>query len=126
MNHAEGNIPPEVRTRCEQLRNELDRHNYLYYVEAKPEITDVEFDALLNELIAMETEYPGLVTPDSPTQRVGGQPLDGFKTVEHAVPMLSIDNTYSEGELRAFDDRVRRGLEGQEPSYVAELKIASR
>lgn len=123
MNHAEGNIPPEVRTRCEQLRNELDRHNYLYYVEAKPEITDVEFDALLNELIAMETEYPGLVTPDSPTQRVGGQPLDGFKTVEHAVPMLSIDNTYSEGELRAFDDRVRRGLEGQEPSYVAELKI---
>ena len=123
MNHAEGNIPPEVRTRCEQLRNELDRHNYLYYVEAKPEITDVEFDALLNELIAMETEYPGLVTPDSPTQRVGGQPLDGFKTVEHAVPMLSIDNTYSEGELRAFDDRVRRGLEGQEPAYVAELKI---
>ncbi len=123
MSHAEGNIPPEVRRRCEQLRNELDRHNYLYYVEAKPEITDVEFDALLNELIAMEAEYPGLVTPDSPTQRVGGQPLSGFETVEHAVPMLSIDNTYSEGELRAFDDRVRRGLEGQEPAYVAELKI---
>lgn len=123
MKNAEGKIPPEVRERCEYLRNEIDRHNYLYYVEAKPEITDMEFDALLNELQALEAEYPELVTPDSPTQRVGGQPLEGFETVEHAVPMLSIDNTYSEGELRAFDDRVRRGLEGQQPAYVAELKI---
>ncbi len=123
MKNAEGNIPSEVRKRCRLLRAELDRHNYLYYVEAKPEITDLEFDALLNELLAIEAKYPELVTPDSPTQRVGGQPLEGFETVEHAVPMLSIDNTYSEEELRAFDDRVRRGLEGQKPAYVAELKI---
>ncbi|MGI6459990.1 MAG: NAD-dependent DNA ligase LigA [Candidatus Hydrogenedentales bacterium] len=123
MDHAEGNIAPEIRKRCEQLRTELDRHNHLYYVEAKPEISDMEFDALLNELIALESEFPELVTPDSPTQRVGGQPLAGFKTVTHTIPMLSIDNTYNEGELRAFDERVRRGLEGQEPTYVAELKI---
>ncbi|MEA3365088.1 MAG: NAD-dependent DNA ligase LigA, partial [Candidatus Hydrogenedentes bacterium] len=112
MKNAEGKIPPEVRERCEHLRNEIDRHNYLYYVEAKPEITDTEFDALLDELQALEAKYPALVTPDSPTQRVGGQPLEEFETVEHVIPMLSIDNTYSEEELRAFDDRVRRGLEG--------------
>ncbi len=123
MRHAEGKIPPDVRKRCEYLRNELDRHNHLYYVEAKPEITDIEFDAMLRELEALEAQYPALVTSDSPTQRVGGQPLEGFETVEHVVPMLSIDNTYSEGELRAFDERVRRGLEGQQPAYVAELKI---
>jgi len=123
MKSAEGPIPTEIRERCETLRNEIDRHNYLYYVEAAPEITDLEFDALLNELLELEAKYPELVTPDSPTQRVGGQPLEGFETVEHAVPMLSIDNTYSEEELRAFGDRVRRGLEGQEPAYVAELKI---
>ncbi|MFO7976506.1 MAG: NAD-dependent DNA ligase LigA [Candidatus Hydrogenedentota bacterium] len=123
MKNAEGKIPPEYRERCEYLRKEIDRHNYLYYVEAKPEITDMEFDALLNELQDLEAQYPELVTPDSPTQRVGGQPLEGFETVEHAVPMLSIDNTYSEEELRAFDERVRRGLEGQQPTYVAELKI---
>ena len=117
------NAPKQIRKRCEYLRNEIDRHNYLYYVEAKPEITDMEFDALLAELQALEAQYPELVTPDSPTQRVGGQPLEGFETVEHAVPMLSIDNTYSEEELRAFDERVRRGLEGQQPAYVAELKI---
>ena len=123
MNQAGDNIPLEVCERCEQLRSEIDRHNHLYYVEAKPEITDRQFDAMLHELEALEAEYPELVTPDSPTQRVGGQPLEGFQTVEHAVPMLSIDNTYSEAELRAFDGRVRRGLEGQQPAYVAELKI---
>ena len=119
MKNAEGNIPSEVRKRCRLLRAELDRHNYLYYVEAKPEITDLEFDALLNELLAIEAKYPELVTPDSPTQRVGGQPLEGFETVEHAVPMLSIDNTYSEEELRAFDDRVRRGLEEEKRGLEA-------
>jgi len=123
MKNAEGKIPSEVRERCEYLRNELDRHNYLYYVEAQPEITDIEFDGLLDELQALEAKYPALVTPDSPTQRVGGQPLEEFETVEHVIPMLSIDNTYSEEELRAFDDRVRRGLEGQQPAYVTELKI---
>ncbi|HOZ48396.1 MAG TPA: NAD-dependent DNA ligase LigA [Candidatus Hydrogenedentes bacterium] len=116
--------PGPVRARYEALCHEIERHNRLYYVEAAPEITDLEFDALLRELEAIEEEYPSLVTPDSPTQRVGGAPIEGFQTVEHAVPMLSIDNTYSPGELRAFDDRVRRGLgPGESPAYVVELKI---
>ena len=123
---SEGNthIPAKVRTRCEALRAEIERHSRLYYVEAAPVIGDQEFDALLKELEALEAQYPDLVTPDSPTQRVGGEPLEGFETVEHAVPMMSIDNTYSAEELRAFDDRVRRGLDtGSLPEYVVELKI---
>lgn len=110
--------------RARKLRDEIERHNYLYYVEAKPEISDYEFDQLLKELENLENQYPQLRTPDSPTQRVGGEPIEGFRTVEHLVPMLSIDNTYSQEELRAFDARVRKGLRlGDEPSYVVELKI---
>lgn len=116
--------PTEARERCAALRREIDRHNRLYYVEAKPEISDSAFDQLLKELEALEKSYPELITPDSPTQRVGGEPIEGFETVQHAVPMLSIDNTYTPEELRAFDDRVRRGLPpGDKPAYVAELKI---
>jgi len=116
--------PLGARQRHEDLCRDIERHNRLYYAEAAPEISDFEFDALLRELIDLEKQWPALVTPDSPTQRVGGKPLAGFQTVEHAVPMLSIDNTYNEGELREFDDRVRRGLgSGQEPQYVVELKI---
>ncbi len=105
------------------LRDQIDHHNRLYYLEATPEISDHEFDALLKELEALESQYPALATPDSPTQRVGGAPLEGFETVAHEVPMLSIDNTYNEMELRAFDERVRKGLGGDQPKYVAELKI---
>jgi DNA ligase (NAD+) len=113
-----------VRKRHETLCAEIERHNRLYYVEGAPEITDIEFDALLRELETVEKQYPGLITADSPTQRVGGQPLGAFETVEHVVPMLSIDNTYSPGELRAFDERVRKGLgPGDRPAYVVELKI---
>lgn len=115
--------PKEARSECERLRKEIERHNRLYFVDAAPEITDQEFDALVKRLEALETKYPELVTPDSPTQRVGGEPLAEFETVEHAAPMLSIDNTYSPDELRAFDDRVRRGLAGGKPEYVVELKI---
>src|SRR5262249_8875499 len=101
----------------------IDHHNYQYYVEAKPEISDREFDKLLEELKRIETEHPELVTPDSPTQRVGGQPIDDFETVKHRLPMLSIDNTYNADELREFDRRIRKVL-GKEPViYVVELKI---
>ncbi|MCL4695012.1 MAG: NAD-dependent DNA ligase LigA [Candidatus Hydrogenedentes bacterium] len=124
MSDCKSNIPKDARARCEKLRAEIEQHNRLYYVEAKPEISDQAFDKLLKELEQLEAEYPGLVTPDSPTQRVGGQPIEGFETVEHAVPMLSIDNTYNEEEIRAFDERVKRGLEASaKPEYVVELKI---
>jgi len=110
--------------RIHDLRDEIRRHEELYYVHATPEISDAEFDALLRELQELEAAYPELVTPDSPTQRVGGRPVEGFATVEHLVPMLSLDNAYDEEELRAFDERVRRGLGTTEPvAYVAELKI---
>src|SRR5215210_677346 len=97
--------------RIQQLRNEIRRHEELYYVHAAPELSDAEFDALMIELRALEAQHPGLLTPDSPTQRVGGRPAEGFATVEHLQPMLSLDNAYDEADLRAFDDRVRRGLD---------------
>lgn len=96
--------------RIQQLRNEIDRHNYLYYVEARPEISDAQFDKLLKELQKLEAAHPDLITPDSPTQRVGGQPIEGFHTVEHARQMFSIDNTYDQAELRAWYNRVLKGL----------------
>ncbi|UCG49823.1 MAG: NAD-dependent DNA ligase LigA [Phycisphaerales bacterium] len=107
----------------EQLRKEIRRHDHLYYVLNRPEISDRRYDALFAELAELERANPELVTPDSPTQRVAGQPLEGFTTVRHAVPMLSMDNTYSAEELRAFDERVRRQLDGGTYDYVVELKI---
>ena len=110
--------------RIEHLRAEIRRHEELYYVHAAPEIADSEFDALMRELQALETEHPELSSPDSPTQRVGGRPSESFATVEHLMPMLSLDNAYSEDELREFDERVRRGLDTTTAvAYVAELKI---
>src|SRR5262245_8355985 len=110
--------------RAADLRRLIDYHNYKYYVEAQPEISDREFDRLLDELKQLEKDHPGLVTPDSPTQRVGGQPIEGFATVTHRVPMLSIDNTYNADDLREFDKRVRKALGKGEPvTYVVELKI---
>ena len=109
--------------RIAHLREELDRANHLYYVEARPTISDREYDKLMQELIDLEKEHPELITPDSPTQRVGGEPIDGFKSVKHAVPMMSIDNTYDEQGIRDFDERVRKGLGGDQPAYVLEPKI---
>jgi len=113
--------------RLEQLRALVRHHEHRYYVLDDPEITDAEFDRLLHELEALEAKFPDLVTPDSPTQRVGGAPAGGFTSVEHAAPMLSLENAYSDEELREFDARVRRGLELAEEApplkYVAELKI---
>src|SRR5512145_369658 len=94
----------------ERLRSEIRRHEELYYVQAAPEISDADFDKLMHELQALEQQHPDLVTPDSPTQRVGGRPAEGFIEVEHLQPMLSLDNAYNEEELRAFDERVRKGL----------------
>jgi DNA ligase (NAD+) len=113
-----------IAERIEALRQEIRRHEELYYVHAQPEISDADFDALMLELRELEAAHPDLVTPDSPTQRVGGRPVEGFVAVQHAVPMLSLDNAYNEAELRAFDDRVRRGIGGAaSPRYVCELKI---
>jgi DNA ligase (NAD+) len=110
-------------SRILELRRLVRHHEEQYYVHDNPEITDAEFDALVNELTALEREHPDLVTSDSPTQRVGGRVAEGFETVEHAAPMLSLDNAYNEAELRAFDERVRKGLGVQAVAYVAELKI---
>jgi DNA ligase (NAD+) len=117
------NVPPEDRLR--QLRDAIRHHEERYYIHNDPEIADVEFDGLVKALEALEAQFPELVTPDSPTQRVAGRPAQGFDTVEHMVPMLSLDNTYSPDELREFDERVRRGTDlGMQPvGYIAELKI---
>ncbi len=109
--------------RIEELRRLLHHHNYKYYVEDSPEISDHEFDRLLKELVDLEAAHPELVTPDSPTQRVGGEPIAAFKQVRHKVPMLSIDNTYNAAELREFDARIRKLLEGESFRYVVEPKI---
>src|SRR3954463_11415431 len=116
-------IPPDLRVR--ELRAALRHHEERYYIHNDPEISDEEFDRLLHELERLEAEYPDLVTADSPTQRVGGRAVEGFATVEHLQPMLSLDNAYNEEELRAFDERVRKGAgTGDAPvAYVAELKI---
>jgi DNA ligase (NAD+) len=124
MDSNESKIPSEIKKRYEELIAEVERHNLLYYVKATPEITDIEYDALLRELQEIEEAFPSLAAPNSPTRRVGGAPISEFETVVHEVPMLSIDNTYDAGEIREFDARVRRGLGGGErPTYVAELKI---
>ena len=110
--------------KIESLRTSIRHHEERYYVSDDPEISDVEFDALMRELRALEKEHPNLVTPASPTQRVSGRPTATFESVAHAEPMLSLDNAYTEGELREFDERVRDALKPESvPSYIAELKI---
>src|SRR5277367_4337463 len=114
-----------IEARVIELRALIRFHEERYYIHNDPEVSDEEFDKLLHELERLEAEHPELVTPDSPTQRVAGRPTDGFVTVDHLIPMLSLDNAYNEEELRAFDDRVRKGAgAGEAPvAYVAELKI---
>ena len=107
----------------EKLRDEIRRHDELYYVGNAPEISDRDYDLLLEELQRLEAENPELITPDSPTQRVGGRPAEGFPEVVHTRQMLSLDNSYNIDELRAFDERCRRLAEGRSLEYVAELKI---
>ena len=116
--HAENNLQTEIET----LRAEINRHNELYYQNNAPEIADVEFDALLVKLKTLEDANPEFVTPDSPTQRVGGR-AEGFKPFVHRVPLMSLDNSYSLDDLRAFDERCRKLADGRTFDYVAELKI---
>lgn len=112
----------EAARRIEELRRDIEYHNRRYYVLDDPAISDAEYDALMQELMALEAQYPDLVTPDSPTQRVGGEPAAGFAKVRHEIPMLSLANAYSVEDLREFDRRVRDAL-GDEVRYVCELKI---
>ena len=107
----------------EKLRNEIRRHEDLYYLQDSPEISDREYDLLLEKLQTLEQTHPELITPDSPTQRVGGRPAEGFPEVVHRRPMLSLDNSYNIDELRAFDERCRKLADGRQLEYVAELKI---
>jgi len=116
--HAEQNIKTEI----EALRAEINRHNELYYQKAAPEIADAEFDALLARLKTLEEENPALITPDSPTQRVGGR-AEGFQSFVHRVPLMSLDNSYDLDDLKAFDERIRKLADGRWFDYVAELKI---
>ncbi len=114
---------PALKRKIEKLREELRRHEHLYYVLDKPDISDAEYDALMNELKKLEAAHPELVTPDSPTQRVGGKPAEGFKKAQHSRPMLSLDNAYNAEELADWDRRVH-DLAGTLPvEYTAELKL---
>src|ERR1035437_8716061 len=116
-------MPKDVAARVEKLRERLRHHERLYYVRDQPEIGDAEYDALMRELRDLEAQHPELLTPDSPTQRVGGKPREGFVKVAHSAPMLSLDNALDEGELRDFDRRVRELLRSAEFQYVTELKL---
>ena len=112
-----------AKARHAELADEIRRHDHAYYVEAKPAISDREYDALYHELLDLEKKFPELVTPDSPSQRVGGEPLKEFKPVRHLVPMLSLDNTYSQEELREFVNRVQRILPGEKLDWMVEPKV---
>ncbi len=116
-------VPENIRKEAARLRQEILEHDHRYYVLAEPTISDEEYDRLMRELLAIEAAHPSLVTPDSPSQRVGGALTREFATVTHDPPMLSLANSYSEEEIRDFDRRVRELLGGASPVYVAELKI---
>lgn len=113
----------DIKKKIDELKDAIRRHDRLYYIQNTPEISDGEYDRIYRKLKDLESEYPELVTPDSPTQRVGGAPSKGFSTVKHIAPMLSMDNTYSAEEIRDFDKRVRKNLKGRGVEYVVELKF---
>jgi DNA ligase (NAD+) len=113
----------QAAVRIKDLRDEIKYHEKKYYVDNEPQISDYEFDRLVKELGRLEGRFPELVTPESPTQRIGEKPVEGFPTVRHKLPMLSMDNVYSVEELEEFDQRVRKLLPGRQIEYVAELKI---
>ncbi|MFP7494429.1 NAD-dependent DNA ligase LigA [Terribacillus saccharophilus] len=117
MNREEANLE------LTDLRKKLNQYNYDYHVLDNPQVSDYEYDQILKRLLDIEAEFPDLVTSDSPSQRVGGKPLEGFTKVEHRVPMLSLGNAFNEDDLRSFDKRVRNGLDTDDFSYICELKI---
>ena len=110
-------MPSKVEKEIVELRAEIERHNELYYQQAAPEITDFEFDQLLEKLKQLETEHPELITPDSPTQRVGGK-AESLKSFVHSVPLMSLDNSYDLDDLKAFTERCERMAEGRKVSVV--------
>src|SRR5215467_2008189 len=113
----------EAKTRHEELVDVIRQHDHAYYVLAQPTISDQEYDRLYHQLIDLESQFPQLITPDSPTQRVGGQPLKEFKALRHLKPMTSLDNTYSQADLREFINRVQRLLPKEELDWIVEPKI---
>ena len=115
----------DVKARIETLRQEIEHHNYRYYVLDDPQVPDAEYDRLMRELQNLEAAHPNFITPESPTQRVGAEPLKSFGQVTHAIPMLSLDNAFSEAELSEFDRRVRERLQmgEQHITYSAEPKL---
>src|ERR671916_2568388 len=115
-----------IGSEIKKLRDEILHHEELYYVHDNPEISDAEYDALIERLRALEEEHPEFQTPDSPTLRVGGRPAEGFAEYVHRRAMLSLDNSYNLEDLRAFDERCRRLADGRAFEYVAELKIDGR
>jgi len=117
------NVPAAMHSRTEELRREIERHNYLYHILDAPEVPDAEYDRLLRELQDLETWYPELIVPESPTRRVGAEPLAGFSEAGHRVPMLSLENAFDETEMRAFDRRVRERLGREWVRYLAEPKL---
>src|SRR5215471_14711818 len=112
-----------LAAKVDELRNEVREHEYRYYVLAEPTISDYEFDQLMRELQRLEQEHPELITPDSPTQRVGGEPAKEFPSHTFAIPMMSLENAYSEDELRDWERRVTQLAAAESVDYVAELKI---
>ncbi|HEY7351680.1 MAG TPA: NAD-dependent DNA ligase LigA, partial [Terriglobales bacterium] len=116
-------VKEDIHTDLESLRDEIRHHEYRYYVLDDPEVSDAEFDRLMNELKKLEADHPDLITSDSPTQRVGGKPREGFVKVAHSAPMLSLDNAYSEEELRNWERRVHELTGRNKIEYVCELKL---
>ena len=113
----------EAASSIRELREQIRKHDNLYYVQAEPEISDLQYDRLLSELTDWEVRFPSLITPDSPTQKIGDRPVEGLAQVAHRIPMLSIENTYTEGELREFFQRVEKNLPGEPIEWVVELKV---
>src|SRR6202162_5980889 len=114
---------PAIQKKLEALREKIRHHEYRYYVLDDPEMSDADFDKLMNELKRLEAEHPALVTPDSPSQRVGGKPREGFVKAKHSSPMLSLDNAYTEEELRDWERRVHDLSGRTDVEYVCELKL---
>src|SRR3989344_1129336 len=120
---AEKKVPKSVINRVKKLREIINRHSRLYHTLDKPEISDMAYDELEQELLRIETEYPSLKTQDSPTERIGGKPLKEFKKVKHKIPQWSFNDVFSPEELIEFDARTKRFLKGDTPTYACELKI---
>src|SRR5437016_8038395 len=113
----------EAKKKAQELREKLGRHDYFYYVLAKPEIPDADYDRLYRELVDLEKKFPELQTSDSPTQRVGSELVGGFKTFKHAVPMLSLDNAFDENEVLEWDDRLQKLIGTMDHNFVVEPKV---